>query len=100
MQVEDKSMQRLGHGGENPSSLEGRAGAFLFQARPTMGLTDVEIGAIERRLLHRITSPCPQCSGATVVGDSRLLGRQRDRAGRSDGGHGGSLQIRRSVFTA
>jgi len=35
------------------SSLEGRAGAFLVQARPTMGVTDVEIGAIERRLLHR-----------------------------------------------
>ena len=50
--------------------------------------------------IYCITSPCPQCSGATVVGDSRLLGRQRDRAGRSDGGHGGSLQIRRSVFTA
>jgi hypothetical protein len=52
MQAEEKRIQRLGHGGENPSSLEARAGAFLFQARPTVGLSDVEIGAIERRLLH------------------------------------------------
>jgi hypothetical protein len=53
MQAEDDRMQRLGESGENPSSLDGRAGAFLWQARPMVGLTDGEIGAIERRLLHR-----------------------------------------------
>lgn len=53
MQSEERRMQRLGQGGESPSSLEARAGAFLDEARPLRGLRDIEIGAIERRLLRR-----------------------------------------------
>jgi hypothetical protein len=52
MQADDKRMERLGQGGESPSSLEARAGAFLGDACATAGLTDAEIGAIERRLLQ------------------------------------------------
>ncbi len=50
MQAEEKQMQRLGQGGKNVSPLEARAGAFLGEARSTVGLSDVEIGTIERRL--------------------------------------------------
>jgi hypothetical protein len=53
MQADEKNMRRLGQGGESPSSLEARAGAFLGGARETVGLTDAETAAIERRLLPR-----------------------------------------------
>lgn len=53
MQSDERRMQRLGQGGESPSSLEARAGAFLEGARPLRGLRDIEVGAIERRLLRR-----------------------------------------------
>ena len=53
MRAEERTMQRLGKGGENSSSLEARAGAFLGEARQTLGLTDAEIGAIGRRLAHQ-----------------------------------------------
>jgi hypothetical protein len=53
MQAEEKHVRQLGRGGESPSSLEARAGAFLGEARATVGLTDAEIGAIEGRLVHR-----------------------------------------------
>lgn len=46
----DETMRPLGQGGEAPSSLETRAADFLADARPTRGLTDAEMGAIERRL--------------------------------------------------
>jgi hypothetical protein len=53
MRANDMTMKRLGQGGESPSSLEARAGAFLDQARDTVGLTDAEVGAIERRLVRK-----------------------------------------------
>jgi hypothetical protein len=53
MRADEMEVQRLGEGGEHPSSLEARAGTFLREARPTMGLREREIGAIEKRLLQR-----------------------------------------------
>lgn len=50
MRARDQHMQRLGEGERDPTSLAARAGAFLAEAQPTMGLSDGEIGAIERRL--------------------------------------------------
>jgi len=53
MRAEETDMQRLGQGGEHPSSLEARAGIFLESARPSTGLAEADIGAIERRLHGR-----------------------------------------------
>ncbi len=53
MRANDTTMKRLGQGGEISSALEARAGAFLDQARDTVGLTDAEVGAIERRLARK-----------------------------------------------
>jgi hypothetical protein len=53
MQAEERPMQRLGQGGEHASSMEARAGAFLGEARSTVGISEIEIAAIERRLLGR-----------------------------------------------
>jgi hypothetical protein len=49
MQARDERMRRLGQGAD-PSSVEARAAAFLAEARPTLGLTQAEMDAIERRL--------------------------------------------------
>ena len=49
MQARDEQMRRLGQGAD-PSSVEARAAAFLAEARPTVGLTQAEVAAIERRL--------------------------------------------------
>lgn len=49
MQGRDERMRRLGQGAD-PSSVEARAAAFLAEARPTLGLTQAEVAAIERRL--------------------------------------------------
>jgi hypothetical protein len=51
MRAEDMEMRRLGQGGEHPSSLEARAGMFLEEARPRVGLAQAEIAAIEKQLL-------------------------------------------------
>ena len=53
MRAEVKEMQRLGKGGELPSSLEARAGTFLHEAHPLRGLSETEIGAIEKQLFAR-----------------------------------------------
>jgi hypothetical protein len=53
MRADKMEMQRLGEGGEHPSSLEARAGAFLHEACPTTGLRETEIGAIGERLFQR-----------------------------------------------
>ena len=53
MRADEVEMQRLGQGGEHPSSLEARAGMFLHQARPRLGLAETEIGAVERQLFGR-----------------------------------------------
>lgn len=52
MQADDRRLRRLGRGGEGQSPIEERAGLFLAQASDTLGLRDVEIAAIERRLLR------------------------------------------------
>ena len=53
MRAEEMEMQRLGQGGEHPSTLEARAGMFLHEARPRLGLAEREIGAIEKQLFGR-----------------------------------------------
>lgn len=53
MRADNDKMDRLGEGGEHPSSLAARAGASLHAARPIKGLSDVEIERIERLLLRR-----------------------------------------------
>jgi hypothetical protein len=53
MRADETHMQRLGQGGEHPSSLEARAGVFLGEARSTVGISEIELGAIERRLVRR-----------------------------------------------
>lgn len=52
MQADRRSLRRLGQGGAQ-SPLEARAGAFLEQARCATGLSDGEIGAIERKLFAK-----------------------------------------------
>lgn len=49
MQARDERMRRLGQGAD-PSTVEARAAAFLAEAQPTVGLTQAEVAAIERRL--------------------------------------------------
>ncbi len=51
MQADEMKLDRLGEGGEPPSSLQARAGAFLHQARPTTGLRETDIASIEGALL-------------------------------------------------
>jgi len=53
MQADEQEIRRLGSGGEHPSSLEARAGAFLHEARPLSGLSDAQVQAIEACLVHR-----------------------------------------------
>jgi hypothetical protein len=53
MRADQSEFKRMGEGGEPPSSLEARAGAFLHEARPTLGLHEPEIRAIEGQLLQR-----------------------------------------------
>jgi hypothetical protein len=53
MQAEDGKTSRLGQDMERASPLERRAGAFLDQAKDTVGLADADVVAIERRLLQR-----------------------------------------------
>lgn len=51
MRDENLEMRRLGQGGEHSSSLEARAGMFLEEARPRLGLAQADIVAIEKQLL-------------------------------------------------
>jgi hypothetical protein len=88
MRADDMKMKRLGQGGETPSSLEARAGAFLGQARDTVGLTDAEVVAIERRLLRKVPAggmvrlwPVIAAAAVLLVGGSvmALVGPWRSR---------------------
>jgi hypothetical protein len=53
MPADGMKLDRLGEGGEQPSSLQARAGAFLHQARTTTGLRETDIARMERELLGR-----------------------------------------------
>lgn len=80
--------QRLGEGGEHPSSLEAKAGAFLREARATSGLREADIGAIATRLAQRerarwglrllpvLTALAVLCAAGTVMA---LVGGWRPR---------------------
>lgn len=53
MRADEQELRRLGSGGEPPSSLEARAGAFLREAYPLTGISDTQVDAIEKGLVHR-----------------------------------------------
>jgi hypothetical protein len=53
MRADEMEMQRLGEGGEHPASWEAKAAIFLRAARPTTGLSESDIRAIERHLSQR-----------------------------------------------
>jgi hypothetical protein len=88
MRAKNMEMQRLGAGGEHPSSLEAKAGAFLREARATSGLREADIGAIATRLAQRerarwglrllpvLTALAVLCTAGTVVA---LVGGWRPR---------------------